>query len=245
MGLFDVFRGKRAPEAEEGLEAEAGDAATPPNVSEELASSSGASVSSGAGGTAALGLGALPSGDGGELYNPYKGLQTALDARGAGDGGKPGFRVAQRPEFVFVEDGAVRRRGWSENLTYYTGAGYLAGAAVGGGLGAAAALREPAAGVSRRLALNRFLNASGKTGRTYGNTLGVVGLYFAVSESTLFSYGEEYGAPDAISTLGAGFATGALFRATRGPRPAAVAGAVGMAGAGLLLAGRAFIAGGL
>ena len=40
-----------------------------------------------------------------------------------------------------------------------------------------------------------------------------------------------------------GFATGALFRSTRGPRAAAIAGCVGMAAASSLLLGRQFISG--
>lgn len=33
-----------------------------------------------------------------------------------------------QPEFVFEEEAAVKRRGWSENLQFYTGLGYLSGA---------------------------------------------------------------------------------------------------------------------
>jgi len=31
------------------------------------------------------------------------------------------------PQFVFDEEASVRRRGWTENLQFYTGVGYLAG----------------------------------------------------------------------------------------------------------------------
>ena len=34
-----------------------------------------------------------------------------------------------QPEFLFSEEALVHKRSWSENLTYYTGVGYLAGAA--------------------------------------------------------------------------------------------------------------------
>lgn len=38
------------------------------------------------------------------------------------------FRLPEQPEFVFEEESAVRKRGWTENLQFYTGGGYLAGA---------------------------------------------------------------------------------------------------------------------
>jgi hypothetical protein len=43
-------------------------------------------------------------------------------------GRKQAFTLPERPEFVFEEEAAVRRRGWGENLQFYTGMGYLLGA---------------------------------------------------------------------------------------------------------------------
>lgn len=55
------------------------------------------------------------------LYNPYEGISAAV-------GTKPhAFKLPTGPEFVFEEEAAVRRRGWTENLQFYTGLGYLAG----------------------------------------------------------------------------------------------------------------------
>lgn len=161
---------------------------------------------------------------------------------------RTGFKIAQRPEFVFVEEKGVKRRSWSENLTYYTGVGYLGGAAIGGSMGAVQALqsvrgKDGMPAPTLRLYVNRFLNTSGSAGRLYGNSVGVIGLYFAASESLLLNQLERQGVPDAVSTLGAGFFTGALYRIGRGPRPAAVAGLVGAAGASILLAARSFVSG--
>lgn len=65
--------------------------------------------------------------------------------------------------------------------------GYLAGALLGGGRGAAQALSAPVAlaGVetTQRLRINQLLNTSGKMGRSAGNALGVLGLLFASFES--------------------------------------------------------------
>ena len=59
------------------------------------------------------------------LYNPYEGLSTAIDSRA----GLPRnlYRLPEQPEFLFSEEAGVHKRSWSENLTYYTGLGYLAG----------------------------------------------------------------------------------------------------------------------
>eukprot|EP00192_Tetraselmis_astigmatica_P019250 CAMPEP_0117679736 /NCGR_PEP_ID=MMETSP0804-20121206/17970_1 /TAXON_ID=1074897 /ORGANISM="Tetraselmis astigmatica, Strain CCMP880" /LENGTH=226 /DNA_ID=CAMNT_0005489171 /DNA_START=21 /DNA_END=698 /DNA_ORIENTATION=- len=225
MGFLDNFRSKPPTAAKDEL------------PTEELAGSSGSTASRIQ--PPAADASELPSGD--TTYNPYKGLQLALDTRGSGDPTiKSGFKLPQRPEFVFVEEGAVRRRSWSENITYYTGAGYLGGAIMGGSMGAMHAL-QASPGVSSptmRMQVNRLLNTCGGAGRLYGNSVGVIGLYFAASESLLFNYLESYGVPDEVPTLGAGFITGNLYRITRGPRPAAVAGLVGTAGAGVLLLGR-------
>lgn len=38
---------------------------------------------------------------------------------------------SSQPEFLFSEEALVHKRSWSENLTYYTGMGYLAGGRAG------------------------------------------------------------------------------------------------------------------
>jgi hypothetical protein len=137
----------------------------------------------------------------------------------------PPSRTTQ-PEFLFAEDAAVHRRSWSENLTYYTGAGYLAGAALGGGQGAAAALRAPspvaaaAAGIggagptvvtdTPRLRINRLLNTAGRAGRGAGNAAGALGLLFSATESAALGAADGR-VPDAVPTVGAGERNGKKF----------------------------------
>lgn len=160
--------------------------------------------------------------------------------------------LPRQPEFLFAEEAAVHRRSWSENLTYYTGAGYLVGAATGGARGAVAALAPPppTAGAplpssgSTRLLVNRVLNGGGRAGRGAANALGALGLFFAASESGLDAAAGGRG-PDWAPTLSAGFATGALFRSPRGPRAAAVAGAVGAAASLGLVGLRRLVAAGI
>lgn len=55
------------------------------------------------------------------LYNPYEGISDALGGR------KAVFNLPEGPEFVFAEEAAVKRRGWGENLYFYTGMGYVGG----------------------------------------------------------------------------------------------------------------------
>eukprot|EP00891_Asterochloris_glomerata_P007775 jgi/Astpho2/7775/fgenesh1_pg.00117_%23_6_t len=171
------------------------------------------------------------------FYNPYEGLSRALDSRGSIKGT---YKLPQHPEFLFSEEATVHRRSWTENLTYYTGTGYLSGALLGGGQGIIAAARtRPEIGPdTMRLRVNRLLNMSGTRGRTAGNALGVLGLFYAALESGLGHYADG-SVPEAATSVGAGFATGALFRAARGPRAAAVAGAVGAAAASALVGARA------
>lgn len=163
---------------------------------------------------------------------------------------KAPFRLPKEPEFLFSEEATIHRRSWSENLTYYTGTGYLAGAILGGGVGAYQALSTPitlatATGMpSQRLRVNQLLNTSGKLGRSAGNALGVVGLMFSSSESFL-RHMNDGRLPEDAATVGAGALTGALYRSVRGPRQAAAAAAVGALAAALLLGARRNINSGL
>ncbi len=79
------------------------------------------------------------------------------------------------------------------------------GATLGGGQGLATAVRtRPEIGVdTTRLRLNRVLNLSGKTGRSAGNALGCLGLFYAASESSL-DYANDGRLPDLLNSLGAG-----------------------------------------
>jgi hypothetical protein len=73
-----------------------------------------------------------------------------------------------------------------------------------------------------------------------GNTLGCLGLLFAASESLSWYLLDEY-APyshPSAGTLAAGALAGAIYRAPRGPKAAAITAAVGATAAAALLAAR-------
>jgi import inner membrane translocase subunit TIM23 len=145
------------------------------------------------------------------------------------------YRLTSSPEFLFPEEEAVQRRNWSENLTYYTGCGYLSGAVAGGAMGLVEGYRAAEPGDTAKLRVNRLLNASGHRGRSYGNKMGVVGLLYAGMESGIVHYRDK---DDVLNSVMAGLGTGALFKIASGPRAAALAGAVGGLAAGLAVSGK-------
>jgi mitochondrial import inner membrane translocase subunit TIM23 len=56
----------------------------------------------------------------------WQGLNAAVSGSGSQ---QPVYKLPKQPEFLFQEEAAVHRRSWSENLTFYTGSGYLSGVA--------------------------------------------------------------------------------------------------------------------
>lgn len=60
-------------------------------------------------------------GAGARLYDPYEGISQQVGMK------KQLFKLPQQPEFLFEEEAAVRRRGWGENVQFYTGLGYITG----------------------------------------------------------------------------------------------------------------------
>ncbi|KAH7692701.1 mitochondrial import inner membrane translocase subunit TIM23 protein [Dioscorea alata] len=160
------------------------------------------------------------------LYNPYHDLQIPY---------KNIYDIPTSPEFLFQEESIAQRRSWGENLTYYTGIGYLSGAVVGGALGLREAIRAAEPGDTMKLRINRVLNSSGQSGRRIGNRLGVLGLLYAGMESGLVAVRDS---DDWMNSVAAGLGTGALFKAASGPRSAAVAGAIGGLMVGAAVAGK-------
>uniref|UniRef100_A0A7N0TI48 Uncharacterized protein n=1 Tax=Kalanchoe fedtschenkoi TaxID=63787 RepID=A0A7N0TI48_KALFE len=148
-------------------------------------------------------------------YHPYQDLQIPLHTL---------YDLPTSPEYLFVEESQYQRRSWSENLQYYTGSAYLAGAVVGGAKGTFHGLRAAEKGDTLKLRINRVLNSGGSTGRKFGNSLGVLGLIYGGLESLATHL---RGTDDSLNSFVAGLGTGALYRAASGPRSAVIAGAIG------------------
>ncbi|KAJ6822726.1 putative mitochondrial import inner membrane translocase subunit TIM23-2 [Iris pallida] len=163
------------------------------------------------------------------LYNPYQDLH--LPHRAA-------YSIPTTPEFLFQEESVAQRRSWGENLTYYTGIGYLSGASAGACLGLRHGLSAAEPGDTLKLRINRLLNSCGAEGRRFGNRVGVIGLLYAGLESGMVAARDT---DDWVNSVAAGLGTGALFRAASGPRSAAVAGAIGGLAVGAAVAGKQLV----
>ena len=154
------------------------------------------------------------------------------------------YRLPSSPEFLFPEEAGVHRRNWSENLTYYTGSGYLSGAMIGSVVGSLDGLRAADPDDTLKLRVNRVLNAGGHRARSLGNTLGILGLFYAALESGVVHLrggGSSFPADErnnVANSAAAGLCTGILFKIASGPRAAAFAGAVGGTIAGAAVAGK-------
>mmetsp|Transcript_21728 Transcript_21728/g.37033 ORF Transcript_21728/g.37033 Transcript_21728/m.37033 type:complete len:256 (-) Transcript_21728:547-1314(-) len=164
------------------------------------------------------------------FYDPYEGLSAAA-------GKKHSFRLPEQSEFVFEEEAASKRRGWSENLQFYTGLGYLSGgiAGVSAGLYTYATVKPEIPLTTFKLKANRVLNLAGSRAKPFSNSTAILGFFFSCTESYLGSL-EVPGMPEAGNTMAAGAIAGAIFRSPRGPRQAIAAAAVGAVG-GVTLAG--------
>ncbi|KAL1538163.1 mitochondrial import inner membrane translocase subunit TIM23-1-like [Salvia divinorum] len=163
------------------------------------------------------------------LYNPYKDLNLPSQTL---------YHLPTQPEFLFQEESIAQRRSWGENITYYTGIGYLAGATGGAAQGLASAVKAIEPTDTTKLKINRILNGSGHRGRQIGNRCGVIGLMYAGLESGMVAWRDT---DDVINSVVAGLATGALYKAASGPRAAALAGALGGVVVGAAVAGKPYL----
>lgn len=163
-------------------------------------------------------------------YNPYQ--QINLPYRQI-------YELPTSPEFLFEEEAKKTRLSWGENLTFFTGWGYVTGSVLGAAKGTIDGIRAAERGDSLKIRTNRILNSGGFVARRSGNCLGSVGLMFAAMESgvTYLRDGDD----GSLTTVIAGLATGVVYRAASGPRSAVVAGAVGGVTALAAVAGRRIV----
>ncbi|KAJ4909418.1 Mitochondrial import inner membrane translocase subunit TIM23-1 [Raphanus sativus] len=162
------------------------------------------------------------------LYNPYQNFEVPIKSQYL-------YKLPTSPEYLFAEESLKQRRTWGENLTFYTGTAYLAGSVSGATLGIFSGVKNFESGDTTKLKINRILNSSGHAGRTWGNRVGIIGLMYAGIESGVVAATDR---DDVWTSVVAGLGTGAVFRAARGVRSAAVAGALGGLAAGAVVAGK-------
>ena len=134
-------------------------------------------------------------------------------------------RIPSHPEYLFQID-TSKSRPFTLRLTYITGSGYLTGLAFGGLWGIAEGfftilkLRE----ASRKVNLTAMLNSITRRGPFFGNTLGILSMYFAMSEQILRKLRNR---EDNINKIVAGFTAGAIWRCSKSLRALTLAGAIG------------------
>ncbi|CAN8235233.1 unnamed protein product [Cochlearia groenlandica] len=166
------------------------------------------------------------------LYNPYQNYEIPIKSQYL-------YKLPTSPEFLFTEESLSQRRKWGENLTFYTGTAYLGGSVAGASLGFITGVKSFESGDTTKLKINRVLNSSGQNGRNWGNRLGVIGLVYAGIESGVAYVVDRD--DDVWTSVVAGLGTGAVCRAARGVRSAAVAGAIGGLAAGAVVAGKQIV----
>lgn len=123
--------------------------------------------------------------------------------------------------------GLIPSRGWTDDLCYGTGAVYLLGLGAGGSYGFFEGLKNIPANSPGKLKLNTVLNHITKRGPFLGNTAGVLALTYNLIDSTIDGLRGKH---DAVNSIAAGAISGALFKSTKGIKPAGIASGL-MAGA--------------
>ncbi|TXT13492.1 hypothetical protein VHUM_00859 [Vanrija humicola] len=121
-------------------------------------------------------------------------------------------------------------RGWTDDLCVGTGTTYLSGLGVGGLWGMKEGLSRPLGpNASMRLRLNSVLNSCTRRGSFTGNSLGVLAIYYNLSNSAIDSYRKKH---DALGSMAAGAIAGGIYKCTAGVRPMLVGATLGTAAMG-------------
>ncbi|ORY25353.1 mitochondrial import inner membrane translocase subunit tim23 [Naematelia encephala] len=168
---------------------------------------------------------------------------TALDAFGSAfDPAKlhPLAKLGDKLDFLQLEEdkltdiqgaaSVLPSRGWTDDLCVGTGTTYLAGLAVGGAWGFKEGWqRQLGERSNSKLRINSILNGCTRRGTLLGNSLGVLAIFYNLTNSALDSLRGKH---DVFNSIGAAGLSGAAFKSTAGVRPAAVSAGLMMAAAG-------------
>ncbi|WVO23856.1 uncharacterized protein IAS62_005213 [Cryptococcus decagattii] len=120
-------------------------------------------------------------------------------------------------------------RGWTDDLCVGTGTTYLSGLAIGGTWGFKEGMSRPLGNnPSFKLRLNSILNGCTRRGSFMGNSLGVLAIFYNLSNS---SFDAIRGKHDALNAMAAAGLSGAIYKSTAGLRPALVGAGIGTAAA--------------
>ena len=90
--------------------------------------------------------------------------------------------------------------------------------------------RQLGPNTSAKLRLNSILNACSRRGVMLGNSLGVLAIFYNITNSSLDTVRGQH---DIFNSMGAAALSGALYKATAGVRPAAMSAGIMAAAAGV------------
>lgn len=153
---------------------------------------------------------------------------------------------------------SIGGRDFYGQASFNTGVMWLGGYVCGGAYGFVEGWRT-AANPSFKIRFNSVMNAFNKRGSRAGNALGIIGMllfvYFVVlSHLMCLAFGHTAGVHaanyieldrltglDVSTPLFAGLVTGVVYKSTRGPRAAALAGVIGMAASTAYWYGSSFV----
>ncbi|XP_072038593.1 mitochondrial import inner membrane translocase subunit Tim23-like [Amphiura filiformis] len=172
------------------------------------------------------------------LFGSYGGSDPSLNipvTKGGGGSISPFLNVDPNylnlggPQFI-VPTGQARTRGRFELAFSQIGGSVMAGAVYGALNGARVSVRENLQVESKHLAgkvkFSQALTQVTKQGATSANAVGVVVLMYNVFGFTL---SKIRGEDDEMNTIGAATITGILYKSSKGIKPMAAGGAVGLA----------------
>jgi len=120
----------------------------------------------------------------------------------------------------------IKGRSFYQRTAYNTAICYGAGILGGGAFGIVKGVRNSPSTLLK-IRLNSVLNTCGKTGSRAGNALGVLAIFYSSFEELADQFEIDNHVPEFFTRVVAGGATGALYKATAGPKPMIVAGALG------------------
>jgi import inner membrane translocase subunit TIM23 len=139
----------------------------------------------------------------------------------------------KKPNYVHID--GVSGRDVFSRMAYDTGLAWGLGIVGGGSLGVIQGVRA-APSSNSRVMLNSVLNASGKGGSRAGNALGVLTILYVSAEWVTEKVEREtIGSlpfSDTLVPTIAGGVMGTLYKSTKGPKTAALAGVIGAVACG-------------
>lgn len=122
-------------------------------------------------------------------------------------------------EYLFEDEHGTSGPSFGSRLCHGTGITYITGLAIGGTWGLFEGLSHPEAKTTK-LRINSILNSCTRRGPFLANNMGIIALMYNFIHSGFLKISNRNS--DIYSVIGSSFTTGALFRASSGPKSALI-----------------------